>query len=384
MSNDLKGMVANSLESENLEDLKIVQICHGPVIPEYVSAYSLRCHNLFHELSKEIVSVGGAVLRDAGRSQVHQFRSILLTGFSAIMGNRSFEVFLSKGRFLRSKYRKTATELIKKSDIVVFEGPWQYRIFKKYLKDKFIVYDAHNCETQLRAGNKYQAYVRNLETELVSECDLIFSVTSRDLQSLKLMDNGAISKFHLIPHILPPQTVTWDGKESREITFIGSMYGPNVDAMSFILDLSKDLPDFTFNIIGSVCSAPRKGSYPNVKFLGVISENEKNEILLKSMFAINPVKEGSGRNVKMVDYLLHKVPVISTKIGVKGFEGYPADESILIAELSDFKKLIRQYDMNRGELSELSIRSGEIYDLMSKNEMAATPEEILMQVFRHS
>ncbi|SMD30788.1 hypothetical protein [Picrophilus oshimae] len=47
-----------------MKDPRILQICHGRIIPEYVSAYSLRCHTLIKDYENKILfSVGGTVLR---------------------------------------------------------------------------------------------------------------------------------------------------------------------------------------------------------------------------------------------------------------------------------------------------------------------------------
>lgn len=357
---------------------KIVQICHGPVIPDYVSAYSLRCHSLFRDLDHKIISVGGAILRDDKQGVAYQFRSILLTGYSVLKGNRAFEILLSTGRFLRGKYKVTVRKAIQNSDVVVFEGPWQYRYFKNLVQDKIVVYDAHNCETNLRDGNKYYDYVRDLESELVNDCDLLLSVTSHDNENLKRFVDDDTSKFHLVPHVLPDGQFEWNGQESREICFIGSMYGPNVSALEFIIELSKELQEFTFNIIGNVASSPRKIKSKNVKFLGVVSENKKNEILSKSMVAINPVNEGSGRNVKMVDFLLHAVPIISTEIGTRGFEDYDIKTAAIIAHREEFAKKMRYLDANRDLLAKLSENSRNVYEEILRKETLQSPSNILL------
>ena len=81
-------------------ELKIVQICHGKLIPEYVSAYALRCRRYLEKFSsKSAFSVGGLIFKDESRNGVYQFRSLVMTGLAYLKGGRSLEILLSKGKF---------------------------------------------------------------------------------------------------------------------------------------------------------------------------------------------------------------------------------------------------------------------------------------------
>lgn len=359
------------------ENPKVVQVCHGPVIPEFISAYSLRCHSLFPDLERSILSVGGLILRDFSEKEVSQYHSILLTLLAIIRGNRSFEILLSEGWLVRRRYLKEVSHKIIDSDVVVFEGPWQYRLFKGALKGKIVIYDAHNCESQLRHGNKYEDYVRRVEKELVNRCDILFSVTPMDHKALMELSGNSEEKFHLVPHVLSQKKLAWKGVESRKISFIGSMYGPNVSALKFIIELSQKLPEFEFHVIGNVRPGLTAKKQPNLFYHGVVSDEIKSEILSSSMFALNPVTEGSGRNVKMVDYLMHGVPTISTKIGTRGFEQYNIAQCVFVAELTEFYQAIKNYDGDRDELLRISAASGQLYEQIQANELFESPTEIL-------
>lgn len=357
---------------------KVVQICHGPVIPGYISAYSLRCHSLLSDMQSSIMSVGGPIIRDRTEGSAYQFHSVIMTLYSIVKGNRSFEILLSKGKFLRSKYIKKLTETVKKSSIVVFEGPWQYFLVKDFLDGKLVVYDAHNCESGLRAGNPYRKETEHLERGLVRRSDIVFSVTNNDLEQLLKFDQGHPEKFHLIPHTLPLRKAEWKGLDSMDISFIGSMYGPNISALKFVLELASKLPSFHFNIIGNVRTGFVSRRLPNVTYHGIVDEATKSKLLNESMLALNPVSEGSGRNVKMVDYLLHSVPVVSTEIGIRGFEKYDIGQAVVVARREDFQERIMYLANNRDYLEKLSRNAGEVYEDILKNETEITPSDIIL------
>ena len=135
--NELRGL--SNFEKKTLtsnSNLKVIQIAHGRVLPEYSSAYSLRCHVLINKLNRKIISVAGAVFNDEKSEYAEQYRSLILTGLAFIKGNRSLEILISRGKYLRKNYVNRLKELIKSSEIIIFEGPWQYPLVKRDLHDK--------------------------------------------------------------------------------------------------------------------------------------------------------------------------------------------------------------------------------------------------------
>ncbi|MGC8681371.1 MAG: hypothetical protein ACP5R3_02580, partial [Thermoplasmata archaeon] len=182
-----------------MNDLKIIQLSHGRIYPPYSSAYSMRVHQIFNDQDRKILSVGGFFIRDKKIGYIEQYRSLILTALSVIKGNRSFEIFISQKKFLRKKFIKRSRELINVSDIIVFEGPWLYPLFKNDLKNKFVVYDAHNIEYLLRKNNIYEEYVKSIEGELAKRADVIFTVTKEDYENLMKLYN-IYDKIYLIPH----------------------------------------------------------------------------------------------------------------------------------------------------------------------------------------
>lgn len=54
--------------------------------------------------------------------------------------------------------------------------------------------------------------------------------------------------------------------------------------------------------------------------------------------AINPMLNGSGTNLKIAEYMANGVPVISTKVGARGYDF--ENEHLVISELNGFVKMI--------------------------------------------
>lgn len=360
----------------------ILQVAHGKIIPEYSSAYSLRCHSLINGMERKILSVAGAIFKDEKFGYAEQYRSLLLTGLSFIKGNRSLEIYISKGKYLRKKYLDRMRKLVESSDIIIFEGPWQYPLVKNILTNKLIIYDAHNVEYSLRAGNKYQGDCKNIEGDLLSRSDIVFSVTKKDIEKFIELYEVNKEKIFFAPHEINLSTTEWKGEDSKSIVFIGSVYSPNNTALNHIVKLANQYPQFTFEIIGS--AKPTKSSkLKNLVYHGVVDDLRKDEIMTKCFLALNPVTEGSGRNLKMVDYLAHGLPIISTPIGVRGFEDYNIKDVIIVSDIDHFGMNIEKLSEDREKVKEMSKSSRILYEEISRTENTIDPDEIITQAYHN-
>ena len=84
-----RNLTYNNLVRIDQNEIKILQLAHGKIIPEYTSAYSMRCYSIFKDIKyRKIFSVAGTVFKDRHTDFALQFRSIILTGLSMLKGNR--------------------------------------------------------------------------------------------------------------------------------------------------------------------------------------------------------------------------------------------------------------------------------------------------------
>ena len=346
--------------------IKILQLCHGKIIPDYISAYALRVNHLLEENSWNICSVGGLILHDTKENNVSEYRSLATTAYSIIKGQRYLEIAISKGSLLRRKYIMDVKSLISEAEIVIFEGPWQYPLFQKFLDNKFVVYDAHNIESSLRIGNKYHDYAMQIENNLVMRADLILSVSENDLKYFKekLNSKNAV----LATHILGNKAYQWKDEKSNHIIFIGSIYKPNIEAVEFIISIAKTLPDFQFDIVGNVNTHGFSHTPKNVIFHGLVDENKKNQLFKNSFLAINPIFTGGGRNVKMVDYIMHGLPILSTEIGIRGLTNYDIINAIMVEKTENFRDTIVKLADSRESLKSMAENVCKLRDELLKAE----------------
>ena len=357
----------------------VIQLCHGRLIPSFSSGYSLRCDELTFGMNRIRISLFGPSVKNKIADDTIEFHANILLLNALIRGNRSFEVLLSRGKFLPLGYEKKLNSLIYDSKCVILEGPWHYPLIKDIIKDKPFIYDAHNAESQLRKENKYYDFVRNLEKEVCDSAAIVITLTQEDKNYFEKEYNIPPSKVKLLTQVPAMNETKWDGQNSRTILFIGSLFEANIIAYRELEKIAAALPEFNFIVLGSICNMPGRMKLSNLKCVGMVSESEKDSMMEKSMLALNPIMLGSGRNVKMIDYLAHSLPIISTKLGVRGFDPDDIKKACSVVEIEDFVKTIQELDRNRDLLEEMSVSAHETY-IKVKGENAASFIDIYKEI----
>lgn len=168
---------------------------------------------------------------------------------------------------LESRFNKnfqiTSLNEIKKCDIIVFVYPYLFTIDKELLKNKKVIYEAHNFEYELMKqslgvsllGKLLIRYVFHMECSLCKNSDKIFAVSQEN--RIKLASVYDINKTKII---ISPNGINindYEGRitrvpsEKKKCVFIGSFHPPNIDAIDKIITIAKQMPDICFVIAGS-------------------------------------------------------------------------------------------------------------------------------------
>ena len=83
----------------------------------------------------------------------------------------------------------------------------------------------------------------------------------------------------------------------------------------------------------------------------------------------------------MIDYLAHGLPILSTPIGVRGFEDFDIDNSILVSEPDQFGINIVKLSEEQEKIKEMSKNSRILYEEILKTENRIDPDEIILQAY---
>ena len=206
------------------------------------------------------------------------------------------------------------------------EGHWQGRL----------VYEAHNVEYALKAAMYLADWakegVRRLEGACYQAAQLVTVCSEDDGQVMRTLYGEAVQA--VIPNGIDAQAIRFMGPHERVVhqasvgkdvmrpmaLFMGSDHAPNRDAVDAILSLAQGCPQIDFVILGSVGKHLKQVSLPkNLRCTGVVSEAEKAEYLALADIGLNPMKGGSGTNLKMAEYAAAGLWLVSTEFGARGF-----------------------------------------------------------------
>ncbi len=254
------------------------------------------------------------------------------------------------------------------ADIIICSHPWSAPCIQK--KDKqFLIYDAHNCEYFLMAKilkgrllkNLVLSQVKGIEGAVCRRSNLILACSAQEKEDLVKLYKINPDKIIIVANGTQVKEVTSATKkeESRKrlglasgekiVVFVGMYYKPNIDAANFIINkIALDLPGFKFLLIGEISRAFISAKFTaNIIFLGKVNEEQLDAALRAADIAINPMFDGSGVNIKMLDYLAYGLPIVTTECGARGIET-GGQEAMIVVSPSDFPEAIRKIDADPG------------------------------------
>ncbi len=346
--------------------MKILAFCFFPAFVPPTNGGQSRLFNFYKALSdrfeitlltsthmdveEEVVNHGvGFIERRIPKEQFFFEQWSALSEYSG-GGDLSGPCIAACGKF-PTRLHQAYLEEYEKADVIIHDSPFtvEYDLFAG-LDNKLRVYNAYNCEAQLyrqlHEGDKSQLIhdiVRQAELRMLEGSDLLLYCSYEDLAAFREMSPEAKFDAVYVPHGMTPIAAPARADQlaggAFSAVFMGSGHPPNVHAAEFIVrTLAPRLPEITFDIIGSCLT---EGKYPpNVRRHGVVSDELKSRLLGQANLALNPMKAGSGSNVKVLDYCAYGLPVLSTPFGMRGIAA-EAGRQYLEASLEQFPEAIR-------------------------------------------
>lgn len=200
-----------------------------------------------------------------------------------------------------------------------------------------VIYNSHNAEitmaNQLYAGSEAASIVEAMERDVLKKSTAVTYCSKKDFNELE-NHYGKIFKSKYIPNgAIAQSPVNFEDRlRSRDIIFIGSGHPPNNIAANRVIKIAKELPEFNFIIIGSCGNSIKQKFTDNVKILGEVDNKTLDKYFRTSFAFINPMDSGSGTHLKMMKALSYGVPIVSSKIGARGFSNDEISKSMIIGD----------------------------------------------------
>jgi len=253
-----------------------------------------------------------------------------------------------------NRYHDLYFELYSKADIIIHDFPYmlQYDVYFG-LDNKPRVYNSHNFETDLLEqmyhgphAQKHLDAIRKAEQTLVQNCDVVFATSEEERKKLSDVFGISVDSIYLAPNGIDTALYEYERSRSKAFDrkkafFIGSSHPPNIEAVDFIHDvLAPKCPQVDFYIAGK-CGMGRTSAYKNVFFMGMIDEEQKDDLFTTSDVALNPMFSGAGTNLKTLEFLSAGIPMVSTAVGVRGLD-LVEGKQYAHAEKEDFVEVLNE------------------------------------------
>jgi len=248
--------------------------------------------------------------------------------------------------------------LLRVSDVAVLLHPYMAGLVPAGCPTP-IVYESLNHETSLKrhvlAGHpRFQTLAEAAERAerlAIALSTLVVFCSDTDRQgliglgarpdSMHLVPNGVeLSARAAVRGALEHVRIELGGRPL--MVFVGSGHPPNQEAAAYILStLAPALPDCVFALVGGVCGGFSGALPPNVLALGVLDSGAKDVVVEMADLALNPMVSGSGSNLKLAEYFSKAIPVVTTRVGARGY-AIRDGQHALICDLENFPARIRQ------------------------------------------
>jgi glycosyltransferase involved in cell wall biosynthesis len=247
-------------------------------------------------------------------------------------------------------------------DHLICSHPYLYPAFRMVTR-RAPIYDAHNVESDMKAlvlepaisgecpqrqatalallkrlrAEEADIYRRACAVSVCSEADLerfnaAYGATNA---VLRVVPNGVDTLS--LPFVRFEEKRHWQRRTrlstSGELAlFAASWHHPNVEAMAFVSEAAARHPKLAFVVFGSISRHPVCRILPaNVRMMGVVSDTEKTVLLRAATLLLNPMRTGSGTNLKMLEYACAGGTIISSPWGNRGLHWLDG-EHLLLAE----------------------------------------------------
>lgn len=188
-------------------------------------------------------------------------------------------------------------------------------------------HDAFTCRNDVvstsEENNWWYAVYRTDERRGLMRSDRILGIQEHESEFFRRLTNRRRPVFS-VGHFTDVRALPFDKQHRDVIGFIGSDTPTNADGLRWLFDevlplVTAQCPSSRLLLAGGV-SLSITSSPPECIILGMV--DDVSEFYSRILFAINPVRHGTGLKIKTVEALAHGRAVVATPSGSSGLEAY--------------------------------------------------------------
>jgi hypothetical protein len=245
-------------------------------------------------------------------------------------------------------------------DVCQFDHPAFVDLVRDVPASVPVVYSSQNVEfdyvsAESPAGAVRRlagARVRALESRLVARASHVFVCSEDDRNRFGELYEVPADRISVIPNGIDFAAIDGRWKERdrapltpggsrfpRRALFTGSAVAHNHEAVGALLTrVAPGLErEVEFVIVGGCARRFRREHRPNVVF---DAEADISQYIRPGTVGLNCVQNGSGTSMKLLHYLAHDLPVLTTPFGLRGFQDL--SPWVTTARLEDFPQALRR------------------------------------------
>lgn len=242
-------------------------------------------------------------------------------------------------------------ELIKKYkyDVIWLEYIYQSKLFNNISDPILKVIDTHD-RFAYRNFKMFPFFHKVVNYSItfsgerrgLSRADYVISIQNEEEKYFKKLLKGTKTKVITIGdnHDIVENEI----QKNHDICFCGSGNGLNVDALNwFIHDvfpiIIRAIKDCRLIVAGQICEKINIEINKNICLLGLVENID--EVYKECRVVINPIRMGTGLNIKSIEAIVHCKPLVSTTVGARGLKWSQPIISIADDKLKFAKNVIR-------------------------------------------
>ncbi len=255
-----------------------------------------------------------------------------LTYLSYLRRRRTGLPPLRASAVLRWTAPATLRQALAAADIVQVEGPWQFAFARDSAPGTPIVLVVQNTEARLldarRVPQRLVRLAARIERSAIARADAVIFLAGEDRRTLAAAYDLEPGRWYTCGGGVDTESLRPASDAERDVAkaalglsgpvalFAGSWHLPNRSALAALRTLAPRAAGWTFLVVGSV---GRPGeSEVNVRVTGPVAD--VLPYFQAADVALNPMLEGSGVNLKVLEYLAMGLPTISTAFGIRGLD----------------------------------------------------------------
>jgi glycosyltransferase involved in cell wall biosynthesis len=244
--------------------------------------------------------------------------------------------------------RWTAPRMLRRAlaraDVVQVESPWPLA-FARSAATCPVVLVMQNAEARLladrRVSPRLAALAARIERDALERADAVVFLSAEDRAAVTTDYGLTRPGWHVCGVGVDTDEFRPASPEERAAAktalgitgpvavFAGSWHLPNRSALEAVRALAERAPGWTFLVVGSV-GRPAESS-ARVRVTGPVADVRL--WFRAADVALNPMREGGGVNLKVLEYLAMGLPTVATPFGVRGLD---VADVVRVVEIDDF------------------------------------------------